>query len=310
MLMHPMDVLDQFPVRKTRAQKQVFRDAVCNYARKLGYPVSLEKGHFGACNVVIGDPENAAYLVTAHYDTSARLPVPNLITPCHVPLFMLCRLALAVFFFLVFFCAVNGFILLFEDHRFSALLALLCIVFLFAQRLIGPANKHNANDNTSGVVALLEIARTMPENQRKKVCFVLFDLEEAGLVGSAFHRKQHKKATDTQLVLNLDCVGDGDHLRMFPTKKLRKDRRKLTSLYKACGYFGKKSLLVYEKGAHLFPSDQNHFPYGVGICALRKRRKLLYLSRIHTKRDTVLEETNINILRAALTTLICCKEVN
>ena len=157
---------------------------------------------------------------------------------------------------------------------------------------------------------MLEIARTLPENQRHKVCFVLFDLEEAGLIGSASYRKKHKKATDRQLVLNLDCVGDGDHLMMFPTKKLRRNRKKLTSLYRACGYFGKKSLLVHEKGAAVYPSDQKQFPYGVGICALRKGKKLLYMSRIHTKKDTMLEETNVNILRAALTTFICRDEVN
>ena len=46
------------------------------------------------------------------------------------------------------------------------------------------------------------------------------------------------------------------------------------------------------------------FPYGVGICALKKSKFGLYLGRIHTKKDTVLEETNVNILRSALTSLI------
>ena len=167
-------------------------------------------------------------------------------------------------------------------------------------------NKNNANDNTSGVVTLLEILRTLPENQRDKVCFVLFDLEEAGLIGSSSYRKAHKKATDHQLVMNLDCVGDGDHLLMFPTKALKKNRRKLTSLYKACGYFGNKSLLVHEKGFGIYPSDQMVFPYGVGICALQKGKHGLYVSRIHTAKDTVLEITNVNILRAALTSFISC----
>ena len=55
----------------------------------------------------------------------------------------------------------------------------------------------------------------------------------------------------------------------------------------------------------MYPSDQANFPWGVGICALRKGKAGLYLSRIHTRRDTVLEETNVNILRAALTTFLC-----
>ena len=305
-----MDVLEQFPVRKTKKQKLAFRTAVQSYAESLGYPVSVETGTFGACNLLLGDPEQAKFLVTAHYDTCAGMPIPNFITPCNLPLFLLHQLALTGLFAAVYLCAVNGFILLFEDHRFSSLLALLCVTVLVLWMLIGPANKNNANDNTSGVVTLLEIARTFPENQRHKVCFVLFDLEEAGLIGSACYRKKHKAATDKQLVLNLDCVGEGDHLLMFPTKYLKENRKRLTSLYKACGYFGKKSLRVYEEGRYVYPSDQMHFPYGVGICALRKHKKLLYLSRIHTKKDTILEETNVNILRAALTTLICRDEVN
>ena len=305
-----MDVLEQFPVRKTKKQKLAFRTAVQSYAESLGYPVSVETGTFGACNLLLGDPEQAKFLVTAHYDTCAGMPIPNFITPCNLPLFLLHQLALTGLFAAVYLCAVNGFILLFEDHRFSSLLALLCVTVLVLWMLIGPANKNNANDNTSGVVTLLEIARTFPENQRHKVCFVLFDLEEAGLIGSACYRKKHKAATDKQLVLNLDCVGEGDHLLMFPTKYLKENRKRLTSLYKACGYFGKKSLRVYEAGRYVYPSDQMHFPYGVGICALRKHKKLLYLSRIHTKKDTILEETNVNILRAALTTLICRDEVN
>ena len=305
-----MDVLEQFPVRKTKKQKMAFRAAVQSYAESLGYPVSVETGTFGACNLLLGDPEQAKFLVTAHYDTCARIPIPNFITPCNLPLFLLHQLALTGLFAAVYLCAVNGFILLFENHRFSSLLALLCVAFLVLWMLIGPANKCNANDNTSGVVTLLEIARTFPENQRHKVCFVLFDLEEAGLIGSACYRKKHKAATDKQLVLNLDCVGEGDHLLMFPTKYLKENRKRLTSLYMACGYFGKKSLRVYEESRYVYPSDQMHFPYGVGICALRKHKKLLYLSRIHTKKDTILEETNVNILRAALTTLICRDEVN
>ena len=134
---------------------------------------------------------------------------------------------------------------------------------------------------------------------------MLFDLEEAGLIGSASYRKAHKSQTDRQMVLNLDCVGDGDNLTLFPTKRLKKDGKRLTSLYKACGYFGKKSILVHEQGFSFYPSDQANFPYGVGICALNKRGKTLYLSRIHSKKDTILERTNVNLLRAALITYIC-----
>ena len=309
MLMTPMDVLESYPVRKTKAQKQLFRTAVQAYAQKYGYKVTLEKGSFGAQNIVIGDPEQAKFLVTAHYDTCTHMLLPNFITPCNVSIYLMYQIGLALLMAVVAIGAgiVAGLLM----GSMAVKWTMLTVYWILLLSLfLGPANKNNANDNTSGVVTLLEIARTLPENQRHKVCFVLFDLEEAGLIGSASYRKKHKQASERQLVLNLDCVGDGDYLMMFPTKKLRKDKRKLSSLYRACGYFGKKSLVLHENGAYVYPSDQKHFPYGVAICALSKRRKLLYMSRIHTKQDTVLETTNVNILRAALTTFICCDEVN
>lgn len=327
MLKAPIDMLAQFPVRKTKQQKQAFRDAVQDYAANLEYESTVEKGSFGSQNIVIGDPETAKYLVTAHYDTCARMPIPNRITPCSFFGFVGCQLlivaVLIIHAFLIgvllsiilgLLCTIAGdplteamiFSLVFAPMLGLYLGLPISVCFLY----FGPANQHNANDNTSGIVTLLEIARTMPEKQRHKVCFVLFDLEEVGLIGSASYRKLHRKASNTQIVLNLDCVGDGDHLMMFPTKQLKKNKTKRMSLYRSCGYFGRKSLLLHEKGFSIYPSDQMNFPYGVGICALRKRKKTLYMSRIHTRKDTILEQTNVNILRAALTTFICCDEVN
>lgn len=308
MMETPFDILTMFPVRKSRKQKQAFREAVQVYAGTLGYETRVEPGRFGCRNLVLGDPENAKYLITAHYDTCARMPVPNFITPCNVPVFVLYQVALMVGLFLVALCGglVVGYFL-----RGTVMAATQMLYWLLlASLILGPANRHNANDNTSGVVTLLEIAGTLPENQRHKVCFVLFDLEEAGLIGSSAYRKAHTKATNGQLVLNLDCVGDGDNMVMFPTGKLKQDRKKLTRLYRACGFFGRKSLTVWEQGKAVYPSDQMCFPYGVGICALRKNRLGLYLSRIHTGKDTVLDRTNVNILRAALTSFLCCDAVN
>ena len=305
MIETPMDVFRDFPVRKTKKQKQAFREAVQSYAEQLGYPCTVESGSLGSRNLVIGNPEQADYLVTAHYDTCARLPIPNFLTPCNFWPFLLWQVVLVLLILGICILMGLGVGFLTGSGAIGSWCGYLMIWVILALMLIGPANPSNANDNTSGVVTLLEIAKSMPGNQRKKVCFVLFDLEEAGLIGSASYRKAHKSQTDRQMVLNLDCVADGDYLTLFPTKRLKKDRKRLTSLYKACGYFGKKSILVHEQGFSFYPSDQANFPWGVGICALNKRGKTLYLSRIHTKKDTILERTNVNLLRAALITYIC-----
>lgn len=299
-----MDVLQEFPVRKSGKQKQAFRECIREYLESLGYCVTMETGSFHAVNVLAGDPETAKYLVTAHYDTCARMIVPNLITPCNLLTFLAYQLFICLLLMVptLAVAALVGYGL----HSFFAgyLLWLILLFGSIGLMIFGPANPSNANDNTSGVVSVLEIARSLPEKYRKDVCFVLFDLEEAGLIGSASYRKTHKKASDSQLVLNLDCVGEGNDILFFPTAKLKQNRQRIAALEKITGHFGKKTVTLRTKGFSIYPSDQAHFPYGVGICALNRSKAGLYLSRIHTKKDTILDVTNINILRAALITMI------
>ena len=299
-----MDILVQFPIRKSKAQKQAFRDAVQAYAQSLGYPVTVEKGGMGVHNLLIGDPETASFLITAHYDTCARMLLPNLVTPCNALLFWCYQILIVLSLFLATFLITGIVCLLLGTTEIASAVALVIYWVLLLLMMVGPANRSNVNDNTSGVVTLLEIACSLPEMHRNKVCFVLFDLEEAGLLGSSDYRKKHKSETDRQTIINLDCVGDGDHILLFPTKPLKKDRKKLAPIYKCCGYFGDKSILVRDKGFGFYPSDQMAFPYGIGVGAFHVKKNVgHFYSRIHTPRDTVLDQTNVNLLRAAIVTL-------
>ena len=304
MIEKPMDVLSQFPVRKSKRQKQEFRAVVRQYAGSLGYRSELEKGSFGSWNIVIGDPAKAKYLVTAHYDTCAALPVPNLVTPCNFWLFTAYQLLIAAI--MVVPALAVGILVgrLTQEPLWAARITGILVYTAVFMMLLGPANKNNANDNTSGVVTVLEMARAMPPELRDRVCFVLFDLEEAGLFGSASYRRLHAGEIKNQTVLNLDCVGDGDRIMLFPTKKLKKREDTMAALRACCGEFGEKSIAIREKGFAVYPSDQKNFPYGVGICALRQNKLGLYLGRIHTKRDTVLEEANVELLKDRLIALI------
>lgn len=301
----PMDVAKCHPVRKSRQQKEAFRQDVTLWLQNLGYEVHTEKGSFGSRNLVIGSPQSSKFLVTAHYDTCARLPFPNLITPCNFWLFLLYQIFVCAVLLLpaAAIGAVAGWLLHSSGMGYYLFSILLWAELLLM--LIGPANPSNANDNTSGVVTLLTLAGSLPPENRKDVCFVLFDLEEAGLIGSSSYQSKHKKETARQLVLNLDCVGEGDDLCFFPTTKVKKDKGQLAQLQQLEGTYGAKALTVQAAGFACYPSDQMNFPRGVGICALRRSKAGLYLSRIHTPRDTLLDETNVNTLCAVLKKLIC-----
>lgn len=305
MLTEPMDIRKFFPIRKNKTQKEAFRSAVQSYVTEHGYSCQIEKAGRGVHNVIIGDPENAKFLITAHYDTPAAMLFPNLITPCNPVTFILYQIFVVGLYLAVSFAVGLGVYFLTKNEIAGFWCGYLLYFVMLALMIFGPANKNNANDNTSGVVTLLETARSMPENLRPYVCFVLFDLEEAGLLGSAAYRKARKAVTENQIVLNLDCVGDGDEIVLFPTKKLKQDAAKMELLRAACGKFGGKTVTVREKGFSYYPSDQKNFPLGVGIAAFRRNKHVgLYCSHIHTQKDTVLDKTNVNILRAALTTVI------
>lgn len=304
MLTSPMDVLAAYPVRKSGKQKRAFREDVRSLARTWGYEAQEEKGSSGVRNLVIGDPATADYLITAHYDTCARLPIPNLITPTNFWAFLFYQLAMALLLVglpLILAVPVG---LVTGSWNLGHTVWLIVFWVTFPLYFVGPANPSNANDNTSGVVTLLEIAKNLPEKDRSRVCFVLFDLEEAGLLGSMSYQSRHKKQTQNQIVLNLDCVGDGDEIWLFPTKKLKKSPEDMAILEKLPGTYGKKSICLRTGGFSIYPSDQANFPKGLGICALRPGKAGPCMSRIHTPRDTILDENNVNLLRAALIDLI------
>ena len=159
-------------------------------------------------------------------------------------------------------------------------------------------------DNTAGIVTLLEIAEAIPASCRGRVCFALLDRTAMGLTGGRSYRRAHRAETDKQLVLNLDLPACGDRIAFVPTKELKKDRKKLTDLYRACGYFGKKSLLVQEKKVNAFPSEQRCFLYAAGIHVLKQGK--LGWNTVKSRSGEIPEPTNINILRAALTRFLCC----
>ena len=299
-----MDVLEQFPIRKSEKQKSSFRKEIQEYLLSLGYPVSVEKGSFGARNVVIGNPDTAKYLITAHYDTPASIGLPNILTPCNPVTYILWQVFLILIIMIL--AIVPGVLIgiMINDAEMAGSISGLLYWALLVMLLVGPANKNNANDNTSGVVTLLETATAWPEDKRDMVCFVLFDLEEAGLIGSASYRKAHKQATQNQIVLNMDCVGDGDEILLVPMKKLKKNPEKMAILRKFNGNKGKKSITLHEKGFVTYPSDQKHYPYGVGIAAFKRKKGIgLYVDRIHTRKDTILDVENVNYLRSTLLTL-------
>lgn len=282
-------ILSDWQVRKTCAQKTAFIE----FMRENVPNLQVEQGGLlKSRNLVVGDVERARILLTAHYDTCARLPFPNLVAPRNLPFTLLYSLLICVPIF-VALVAANVLLSFLTDlywvHCAVSIAAFLAVYLgLF---MLGRPNPHTANDNTSGVVTLCELLDGAPED----AAFVFFDNEEYGMVGSSLFRKMHRKAIPNQLVINFDCVSDGDHILMVQSAAARKRYgARLESAYQSAG---DKQVRLARSSTTLYPSDQMGFPMGVGVAALKKSALIgLYLDRIHTARDTAFDPKNIELL--------------
>lgn len=278
-------ILTEYEVRKTSGQRRRFRQWLTPILQENGWAVREEKGSFGVRNLVIGNPDTAKVIYTAHYDTCVRLPFPNFITPKSPGLYVLYQIVLTAAIFLA--CGIASYL---GGMAFGAIGNRLAFYGVIALLLFGPANPHTANDNTSGVTAVVELALTMPEELRHKCAFVLFDLEEAGLFGSSSFAKKHKNVKANTLLVNMDCVSDGGTMIFCFRKKSRAEVERFRALF-AQDHRIRPEFLT--KG-YVYPSDQIYFDRGVGVSAMRSTKNgLLYMNRIHTKRDTVYREENI-----------------
>ena len=290
-------ILDKFQVRKSRKQKAEFRDWLCQELTKAGYTPKVEKS-LAAANVVVGDPEGAEVFFTAHYDTQAVLPVPNFITPRNFLWYLLYQILLVGGIFLLAVLVEAAIILLFHPPLEVAAMPFGVVLLFFSWWMIdGPANQHTVNDNTSGVITLVETALALPVEDRAKVCFVFFDNEEKGMFGSSAFAGKHKEVKRHKLVVNFDCVSDGSSIQFFPTAGLKKKDELLASLEEAFQPTADRQVEMV-KGFGFYPSDNASFKLAAGVCALHHSKVFgWYMSRIHTAKDTVLEEENITLLR-------------
>ncbi|MBR2024855.1 MAG: M28 family peptidase, partial [Clostridia bacterium] len=241
-----------------------------------------------------------------HYDTCAVLPFPNFITPKNFLIYLLYQIAVSVLLLGVGYGV--GFLLMYLSQFFASNQQLMAIVYFIGVFVVqywplavviwligfGAANKHTANDNTSGVTTLIDIMNALPDELKNKVAFVFFDLEEAGLIGSSAFKSKHRKTMKNKLLVNFDCVSDGENM-LFAIK--RKAKKFLPYLESA---FIDRDKVTVELATHgvFYPSDQSLFPCGVGVAALKKTKRLgiLYMNRIHTPRDVIFREENIEYL--------------
>lgn len=294
-------ILAEYQVRKTKAQKLAFIDFLREYFPELQVE---ESGLIRSRNIVIGDVDSAKVVLGAHYDTCARMPFPNMIAPRNMlftlgySLLMSAPFLVLMMFCLAFLNSLNDMFLLNYWISFVVMMAVMLYVMM-----LGKPNQHTANDNTSGVITLLELLSGLDEQQRAKIAVVLFDNEENGLLGSSQFNKNHKEVMKEKLLINLDCVSDGDHMLLLRNKPAGK--RYDDQLRQSFVDTENMTLHMEKASTTHYPSDQKNFPIHMALSSMKKHKLIgLYMDRIHTKRDVIFEEKNIIYLCDSLTKFI------
>ena len=294
----------RFPVRNSPEQKEAFREYVFEETGKCGYFTSEE--HNGVLkesekhrNLLMGSPENARVVFTAHYDTPRRALLPNLLIPLNpvlkwtyvfLPVCLMLAVSIGAAFAVRSLTGLEGF-----PGRLLTIGVYVLLYFgLYLLFFRGPANQRNRNDNTSGTAAVLSLAEKLAGVPG--AAFILFDDEEKGKKGSKAYAAYRPEVKNDRLIVNLDCVGNGDHFIVSVTPAAMED-----PAYPAL------SAALEGIGAKIFPaakasmnSDQKNFDRGVGICACLCRKGIYYTPRIHTSRDTEASAENIQRLTDAL----------
>ncbi len=296
-------ILEQYQVRKTKQQKTEFIAMLTSQLEKQGHQVRVEEcGPFKSRNIVIGELEKSKIVLGAHYDTAPVLPFPNFLTPKNPLVYLLIIIAAVAVLSTIEVALMEAVIWMTGNYVAGLLLLYALLVFLLVWIFGGKANPHTANDNTSGVVALIEALSK--ETLAGEVCCVLFDHEEIGLFGSAAFAKKHKEVMKDKLLMNFDCVSDGDTIMLVVSKGARAYWGRLEEAF--CNEEGqRKQFLITKSTTTLYPSDQMNFKKNVGVAAF-KRNKIFgyYMDRIHTKRDVIFEEENILMIVEGLERLL------
>lgn len=293
-------ILENHQVRKSREQKHKFREWLQPCIQSMGYDCIFQeyKKNGRGVNVVVGNPESAKVILSAHYDTQAMMLSPRIMLMSNWFLCIISELVTFIPFFLVDWIIVNVATALGVDSLWANRMGGLVMILMLWQTFYGIANKHTANDNTSGVITLLTIMKRLKLEHKDKVAFIFFDQEEIGLVGSRFFRRESRYNDMEIPLINFDCVSDGDNLCFIykPQFKRTDNYESFKSVLDNQQETNKKIVFASSKKM-MYPSDQMIFANGIGVAALKKVPVFgYYLDRIHTPLDTKYDQQNIDIL--------------
>lgn len=297
------EVYNKFPIRRTKKQKEAFTKYIIEEANSHNYIANIESIKNNN-NIIIGNYHKAKVVFTAHYDTPAASIIPNLMMPRNIILSFCYAFGYAIILAIISILLSDVIqISLGLDDWYSIIFFLLIYFGSFFVSMRFFVNKHNKNDNTSGVATILSL---MEKNPNSDIAFILFDNEEKGLLGSKAFSKANKELFKDKLLINLDCVANGNNI-LFIAKDEAIKLNEYSILKESIKSNESFEIHHYPMKGSMGNSDHKNFNCGIGVMAAHKGKgKIIkfYCGRIHTKWDTVAYPENIEFLSNSLTSFI------
>ena len=291
-------LLGTYQVRKTRKQKQDFTSWLRHHLSGFGYELKDDGYSKTGSNLIVGDVATAEIIITAHYDMQPNSLFPMMIAFSNWVSFLLSQIIIAFPMLAVYACCFLVFSAIFDTAVASVIGTLLLLAYCI-QMMGGIANRHTANDNTSGVAVLISTLEEMTEEERKKACVVFLDQEELGLIGAKNFYRKYKGFLKDKPLINFDCVGDGGTLTFVVKKRFKNSQyfQRLTAANKAAMADTSKKSRFADALWSIYTSDQLYFPLGVGVAAAKKAPLIgYYINRLHSKWDAKFDNENIELL--------------
>ena len=229
-------------MRYKEPEKLYFLNVFSKEFTDLGYEIKILKKdmkRYSGVNCYIGDIVNAKNLIIAPYDTTINSLNPK---AKYFPysyndsqkelheknrfnaMVVIITGVILMFIIPIVFRAGGQFV------RISSLLITVIMTVIAYILLKGRPNQVSANLNTSGLLAILELAKRKPAD----TAFVLTDREFVDNLGDLMIREALPTTIDDKNVIHLKGIGNGEHIVIAHTKEniglARKIANKDTSL--------------------------------------------------------------------------------
>ena len=284
-------------------QKERFINGLGNEFAQMGYAVRLmkddEKRKNATTDLIVGDIANANTVYAAYYDTPAKylwgnvnyyplngtLSMKSSLWPTYLPIFVVLGVVSALFIWLFTAKEVGG------DFRTLLLFGAAIVAFIVTSAVSrGFANPCNINRNTSGIMALLDVASKLDENQRKKVAFLLFDKGTTDGSGMNMIAQAMPKTLDKHQFIFVDCVAKGSCVAVGYRENNEREARKLMSAYKG----SKETKVMHMDEKRVVYTGAYFVPKAVVVTAGEFDGNDIVVAHTGSKKDMTWDEEVIN----------------